>query len=60
MTKLFGHIFSLVIPISYLYNPKFNIYSFQENENLKKKSIKEKGLFIFRGKTKEDGVLSNQ
>ena len=58
--KLFGHACSLVIPIANLYNPKFNIYSFQENENLKKKSIKEKGLFIFGGKTKEDGGLSNQ
>ena len=58
--KLCGHACSLVVPLSYLYNPKFNIYNFPENENIKKKVMKEKGLFIFGGKNKEDGGLSNQ
>ena len=58
--KLCGHACSLVIPLSYLINPKFSIYSFPENDNMKKKTIKEKGLYIFGGKTKEDGGLSNQ
>ena len=35
--KLFGHACSLVIPTIYLYNPKFNIYSIPENDNIKKK-----------------------
>ena len=50
----------MVIPLTCLYNPKFNIYSFPENENFKKRQIKEKGLYIFGGKTKEDGGLTNQ
>ena len=58
--KLCGHACSLVIPLTCLYNPKFNIYSFPENETFKKRPIKEKGLYIFGGKTKEDGGLTNQ
>ena len=58
--KLYGHACSLVIPLFYLINPKFSIYSFPENDTLKKKTTKEKGLYIFGGKTKEDGGLSNQ
>ena len=58
--KLLGHACSLVVPLSYLYNPKFNIYNYPENDNNKKKEIKEKGLYIFGGKTKEDGGLTNQ
>ena len=58
--KLYGHACSLVIPLSCLFNPKFNIYSFPQNETIKKKTIKEKGLFVFGGKSKEDGGLSNQ
>ena len=58
--KLFGHACSLVIPTIYLYNPKFNIYSIPENDNIKKKKIKEKGLYVFGGKSKEDGGLTNQ
>ena len=58
--KLFGHACCLVVPLMYLYNPKFNIYSFPENENVKKKIIKEKGLYIFGGKSKEEGGLTNQ
>ena len=58
--KLYGHACSLVIPLRTLFNPKFNIYSFAQNEAIKKKTIKETGLFIFGGKSKEDGGLSNQ
>ena len=58
--KLWGHACCLVIPGQILYNPKFNIYSFPEFETSKKKSIKKKGLFVFGGKSSEDGGLSNQ
>ena len=58
--KLWGHACCLVIPGQILYNPKFNIYSFPEFETPKKKSIKKKGLFVFGGKSSEDGGLSNQ
>ena len=34
--------------------------SLAQNEAIKKKTIKETGLFIFGGKSKEDGGLSNQ
>ena len=35
--KLYGHASSLVIPLACLLNPKFNIYSFPQNEAIKKK-----------------------
>ena len=57
--KLWGHACCLVIPGQILYNPKFSIYSFPEFDTVKKKNIKKKGLFVFGGKTNEDG-LSNQ
>ena len=57
--KLWGHGCCLVIPGQILYNPKFNIYSFPEFDTVKKKNLKKKGLFVFGGKTNEDG-LSNQ
>ena len=57
--KLWGHACCLVIPGQILYNPKFNIYSFPEYDTVKKKNIKKKGLFVFGGKSHEDG-LSNQ
>ena len=58
--KLWGHSSCLVIPGQILYNPKFNIYSFPEFDTVKKKNIKKKGLFIFGGKSNEDGGLSNK
>ena len=58
--KLWGHSSCLVIPSQILYNPKFNIYSFPEFDTVKKKNIKKKGLFIFGGKSNEDGGLSNK
>ena len=57
--KLWGHASCLVIPGQILYNPKFSIYSFPEFDTVKKKNIKKKGLFVFGGKSNEDG-LSNQ
>ena len=57
--KLWGHACCLVIPGQILYNPKFSIYSFPEIDTVKKKNIKKKGLFVFGGKSNEDG-LSNQ
>ena len=58
--KLWGHACCLVIPGQILYNPKFNIYTFPELDTVKKKNIKKKGLFVFGGKSSEDGGLSNQ
>ena len=60
--KLYGHAACLVIPIIILINRKFNIYNFPEgiNNNKKVNQIKIKGLYIFGGKTKEIGGLSNQ
>ena len=58
--KLWGHSCCLVIPGQILYNPKFNIYSFPEYETSKKRTIKKKGLFVFGGKSSEDGGISNQ
>ena len=58
--KLWGHSSCLVIPGQILYNPKFNIYSFPEFDTVKKKNIKKKGLFVFGGKSNEDGGLSNK
>ena len=58
--KLWGHACSLVIPGQILYNPKFSIYSFPEFDTVRKRIIKKKGLFIFGGKSSEDGGLSNQ
>ena len=58
--KLWGHACCLVIPGQILYNPKFNVYAFPEFDTVKKKNIKKKGLFVFGGKSSEDGGLSNQ
>ena len=58
--KLWGHACCLVIPGQILYNPKFTIYSYPEFDTVRKKNIKKKGLFVFGGKSTEDGGLSNQ
>ena len=55
--KVYGHSCCLVIPNKILNHKNFNIYKFPEIElNIK---IKQKGLYIFGGKTKEDGGLTN-
>ena len=60
--KLYGHAACLVIPIMILITHKFNIYSFSEGNinNKKINQIKIKGLYIFGGKNKEFGGISNQ
>ena len=59
--KVFGHSSCLVIPRELLNKPKFSIYSYPTIEPGKGNNlIKEKGIYIFGGKTKEDGGLSNQ
>ena len=59
--KVFGHSSCVVIPRELLNKPKFSIYSYPTVEPGKENNlIKEKGIYIFGGKTKEDGGLSNQ
>ena len=59
--KVYGHSSCVVIPREILTNHKFSIYSYPELEPGKINNlIKEKGIFIFGGKTKEEGGLSNQ
>ena len=61
MPKVYGHTACLVIPTHILLHYKFNIYRYpnEERDNDKNNKLKEKGLFIFGGKTKDDGGLSN-
>ena len=57
--KLYGHASCLVIPFQLLNHKTFNLYKYPEieiNSNIK---IKQKGLYIFGGKTKEYGGLTN-
>ena len=59
--KVYGHSSCVVIPTEILKNNKFSIYSYPTLEPGKMNSlIKEKGIYIFGGKTKEEGGLSNQ
>jgi len=59
--KVYGHSSSVVIPKEILNSHKFSIYSYPELEPGKVNNlIKEKGIYIFGGKTKEEGGLSNQ
>ena len=57
--KIYGHTCCLVIPYKILIHKNFSIYKFPENESNSYKKIKQKGLYIFGGKTKEDGGLTN-
>ena len=58
---LYGHSSCVVIPQYLLKNHKFSIYSYPSIEPGKANSlIKEKGIFIFGGKSKEEGGISNQ
>ena len=45
--KLFGHACSLVMPLNYLFNPRFNLYSFPENDIPNKKKINKRKRFIY-------------
>ena len=60
-TNLYGHTSSVVIPQYILKNHKFSIYSYPNMEPGRANSlIKEKGIYIFGGKSKEEGGISNQ
>ena len=59
--NLYGHTSSVVIPQYILKNHKFSIYSYPNMEPGRANSlIKEKGIYIFGGKSKEEGGISNQ
>ena len=61
MPKVYGHSACLVIPTKILLHYKFNIYRFPDEDQNDKSvnKIKERGLYIFGGKTKDEGGLSN-
>ena len=59
--KIYGHSSCAVIPYDILNSHKFNIYSYPLLEpGTENNLIKEKGIYIFGGKTKEEGGLSNE
>ena len=59
--KLYGHTSCIAIPHTLLFHHKFNIYSYPTLEPGKVSTvIKEKGIYIFGGKSKDEGGLSNQ
>jgi len=57
--KLYGHTSCIVLPKEYNQSHKLNIFSFPEME-LGNNRLKEKGIYIFGGKSKEEGGLSNK
>ena len=57
--KLYGHTACVVVPKQYLLSHKFNIYTYPDLEVVNCK-IKKKGLYIFGGKSKEEGGISNK
>ena len=59
--KLYGHASSVVIPHLILFHHKFSIYSYPQLEPGKVSNLlKERGIYIFGGKSKEEGGLTNQ
>jgi len=59
--KLYGHASCVVIPHVLLFHHKFSIYSYPQLEPGKVSNLlKEKGIYIFGGKSKEEGGLSNE
>ena len=61
--KVYGHASSIVIQRDVLLNHRFNIYKYPDNEilkNLHSSRIKERGMYVFGGKSKEEGGLSNE
>ena len=59
--RLYGHTSCVVIPQFMLKNHKFSIYSYPNIEPGKANSlIREKGIYIFGGKSKEEGGIANQ
>ena len=61
MQKVYGYSACLIIQTQILLQYKFNIYRYQDEEHKDKTTnkIKERGLYIFGGKTKDEGELSN-
>ena len=57
--RLYGHTGCLVVPKQYLISRKFNIYSYPDLEVVNCK-IKKKGIYIFGGKSREEGGISNK
>ncbi len=63
--KLYGHASSLVIPRDIVNNQRFTIYKYPDADANKKNAInnnrlKERGLYIFGGKSKDEGGITNQ
>lgn len=63
MPKVYGHAACLVIPSNILIHYRFSLYRYPEEHNSernnKNNKIKERGLYIFGGKTKDEGGLTN-
>ena len=57
--KLYGHTSSLVVPKQHLLSHKFSVYTYPDIEVVNCR-IKQKGLYIFGGKSKEEGGISNK
>ena len=57
--KVYGHTCCLVIPFKILNHKNFNLYKFPDIDLDTTNKIKQKGLYIFGGKTKEDNGLTN-
>ena len=57
--KLYGHTGCVVVPKQYLINHKFNLYAYPDLEVVNCR-IKKKGLYVFGGKSKEEGGISNK
>ena len=57
--RLYGHTSCLVLPKEFYQSHKLSIYSYPEME-ISNNRLKEKGIYIFGGKSKEEGGLSNK
>ena len=57
--KVYGHTACVVVPKQYIISHKFNLYTFPDLEVVNCK-IKKKGLYIFGGKSKEEGGITNK
>ena len=57
--RVYGHTACVVVPKQYLISHKFNIYAYPDLEVVNCK-IKKKGLYIFGGKSKEEGGITNK
>jgi hypothetical protein len=57
--KLYGHTSCLILPKEYYNHHKLTLLSYPEIE-IGNNRLKEKGIYIFGGKTKEEGGLSNK